>query len=62
MTAPDAYTKSSDTRFTLRIPTELMDAIRESASGNKRSAAKEIEYILEQWIKLHRDSASSSGS
>ena len=51
MSAKDPYTKESDSRFTLRIPTELLDTIREEAVKNKRSAGKQIEFILEQWLK-----------
>lgn len=44
----DPYTRSEDTRFTMRINTELLNLIKEQALKNKRSAAKEIEFILEQ--------------
>ena len=50
MSGNDPYTKDSDTRFTLRMPTNLLDTIKDIASKNKRSAAKQIEFILEQWI------------
>ncbi len=49
----DPYTKETDSRFTLRIPTELLDIIREEAKKNKRSAGKQIEFILEEWINEH---------
>lgn len=51
MSEKDPFTKESDSRFTLRIPTELLDIIREEAKRNKRSAGKQIEFILEQWMK-----------
>ena len=35
------------TRFTLRIPNDLYDWVKDSAVKNKRSVAKEIEFILE---------------
>lgn len=53
MSEKDPYTREEDTRFTLRIPTELMDIIREEAKKNKRSAGKQIEFILEQWLNKH---------
>ena len=46
----DKYTRPEDTRFTMRINTELLNRIKAQAQANKRSAAKEIEFILEQWI------------
>ncbi|RHU74747.1 Arc family DNA-binding protein [Butyribacter intestini] len=46
----DKYTRPEDTRFTMRINTELLNKIKAQAQANKRSAAKEIEFILEQWI------------
>lgn len=39
----------SDKIFTFRIPEELLNSIRESAEKNKRSIAKEIEYVLEKY-------------
>ena len=53
MSEKDTYTREEDTRFTLRIPTKLMDIIREEAKKNKRSAGKQIEFILEQWLNEH---------
>lgn len=50
MTNNDPYTKDSDSRFTLRIPSELLDRVRDEAKKNKRSAGKQIEFILEQWF------------
>ncbi len=47
----DPYTKETDSRFTLRIPTELLDTIREEAKKNKRSVGKQMEFILESWLK-----------
>jgi len=49
----DPYTKETDSRFTLRIPTELLNIIREEARKNKRSAGKQIEFILEEWLNEH---------
>nr|DAQ72951.1 MAG TPA: hypothetical protein [Bacteriophage sp.] len=53
MSEKDPFTKETDSRFTLRIPTELLDIIREEAKKNKRSAGKQIEFILEQWVDEH---------
>lgn len=36
----------SEKRFTLRMDTYVFDAVRSSAATNRRSIAKEIEYIL----------------
>lgn len=49
--ANDKYTRPEDTRFTMRINTELLNRIKQQAQNNKRSTAKEIEFILEQWIE-----------
>jgi len=35
-------------RFTLRIDEKLFEQVKEQATKNKRSIAKEIEYILEK--------------
>lgn len=53
MSEKDPYTRESDSRFTLRIPTELLDIIRDEAKRNKRSAGKQIEFILEEWLNEH---------
>lgn len=37
--------------FSLRIPEELLDAIRYISSKNCRSTNKEIEYALMQYVK-----------
>jgi len=37
----------ADKVFTMRIDEELLEKIRKDAERNKRSIAKEIEYILE---------------
>ena len=50
MSAKDPYTKEGDSRFTLRIPTDLLDAVRAEAQKNKRSTGKQIEFILEEWL------------
>lgn len=47
----DKFTNESETRFTLRIDTELLNKIKTRAKETKRSTAKEIEFILEQWIR-----------
>ncbi len=46
----DPYTPEGYTRFTMRLNTELFDKIKLVAAQEKRSAAKQIEFILEQWI------------
>ena len=37
-------------RFTLRMDQELFEQIQEQAAKNKRSVAKEIEYLLSQHL------------
>lgn len=51
MTTKDPYTRDVDSRFTLRIPTKLLDLVREEADKNKRSAGKQIEFILERYFE-----------
>lgn len=46
----DPYTPDDETRFTMRLDTELLNRIKARAQKTKRSAAKEIEFILEQWM------------
>ncbi len=41
------------TPFSLRISEELLDKIKQVAAANKRSANKEIEYALEQYVKAY---------
>lgn len=50
MARPDPYTPDGYTRFTMRINTELFDKIKAVAEQEKRSAAKQIEFILERWV------------
>ena len=50
MSNKDPYTKESDSRFTLRIPSALLDKVKEEALKNKRSTGKQIEFILEEWF------------
>ena len=38
------------TPFSLRVSEELIDKLKYLAKRNKRSANKELEYILEQYI------------
>ncbi len=41
----------SETRFTLRIDSELFETVKQLAKLNKRSSAKQIEFIIEDWLK-----------
>lgn len=43
------------TQFTMRIDNEVYELVKHSAEKNKRSIAKEIEFILEQWCKPPKD-------
>lgn len=45
---------TKEVRFTLRIMQELYEIVKQSAFDNKRSIAKEIEFILEQNLKKKR--------
>lgn len=56
MSKNDPFTRSDQTRFTMRINSELLEEIKAEAEKNKRSAAKEIEFILEKHIaSLRKD-------
>lgn len=37
--------------FSVRVPDELLDKIKKLAAMNKRSANKQVEYILEKYIE-----------
>lgn len=41
---------ANQTRFTLRVNTDVLNKVKESAENNKRSIAKEIEFILEKYF------------
>ncbi len=47
----DPYTRDDQTRFTMRINTKLLEKVKEEAEKNKRSTAKQIEFILEEYVK-----------
>ncbi len=46
----DSYTWDDQTRFTMRIGSVLLAKIKVEAEKNKRSTAKQIEFILERYI------------
>ncbi len=46
----DPFTRDDQKRFTMRINSELLDKIKIEAEKNKRSTAKQIEFILEQYV------------
>lgn len=50
MSKTDPYTREDQTRFTMRIDSSLLDRIKIEAEKNKRSTAKEIEFILDAYI------------
>lgn len=50
MSKKDAYTRDEDSRFTLRINSDILEAIKKEAAKNKRSTGKQIEFILEKWL------------
>ena len=41
--------------FSLRVSEELLEKIKKIAAVNKRSANKEIEFIIEQYIKQYEE-------
>lgn len=47
----DKYTPEDYTRFTMRINTALFERIKILAEKEKRSAVKQIEFILEQYFQ-----------
>lgn len=51
MSKNDPFTPDDYTRFTMRIKTELFDKVKLLAEQEKRSAAKQIEFILEQYLQ-----------
>ncbi|MCI9553661.1 hypothetical protein [uncultured Oscillibacter sp.] len=46
----DPFTRDDQTRFTMRINSDLLEKIKIEAEKNKRSTAKQIEFILEQYM------------
>ena len=46
----DPFTREDQTRFTMRINSNLLEQLKVEAQKHKRSTAKEIEFILEQYI------------
>ena len=42
-------------RFTLRMNGELFEQVKALAEQHKRSVAKEIEFILEEWLAEKED-------
>ena len=53
MSKTDPYTRDDQTRFTMRIDSDLLDRIKQEAEKNKRSTAKQIEFILAQYFEEH---------
>ncbi len=41
------------TPFSLRVAEELLDKVKLIAAANKRSANKEIEFALEQYVRAY---------
>ena len=46
----DPFTRDDQTRYTMRINSDLLEKIKIEAEKNKRSTAKQIEFILEQYV------------
>ncbi len=51
MKSNDPFTREDQTRFTMRVNSELLEIIKKEAEKNKRSTAKEIEFILEKYVE-----------
>lgn len=51
--------KNEQKRFTLRMDEELFEVIKERAEKNKRSIAKEIEYLLDKHLKKDKENESN---
>lgn len=47
--------------FSLRIPEELLEKIKVIAQENKRSANKEIEYIISDYIRKYEEKNGTIG-
>lgn len=47
-------------RFTLRMNQRIFDKVSEQAKKNKRSIAKEIEYIIEQYLVEKKEASKGS--
>ena len=46
-------------RFTLRMDNDLFERVKDQAEVNKRSIAKEIEYLIEKYFQ-EKDSQNKS--
>lgn len=51
---------SEQKRFTLRMDADLFKTIEKRAGENKRSIAKEIEFLLENYMKSEGESEEKS--
>ena len=49
-------------RFTLRMDGELFEQVKGLAEEHKRSVSKEIEYLVEEQIKIHKAEERSEAS
>ena len=47
----DPFTRDDQTRFTMRINSDLREQSKVEAEKSKRSTAKQIEFILEQYME-----------
>tara|TARA_A100000171_G_C2133205_1_gene148099 strand:- start:1166 stop:1348 length:183 start_codon:yes stop_codon:yes gene_type:complete len=43
-----------DTQFNLRIPTDLLDTVRETSKKNRRSATAEFITLVEEGLKWRK--------
>ena len=54
MKRSNEFSREGQTRFTMRIDPELLEILKREAEKNKRSTAKQIEFILEQYINANK--------
>ncbi len=47
----DVFIMEEKTHFTMRINTKLWEKVKELAFKNKRSAVKQVEFILEEYLE-----------
>lgn len=43
------------TQFTMRVDTQLWEKVKKIAEDNKRSAAKQVEFILDKFVKEYKN-------
>ena len=57
----ECFKVEEEKRFTLRMSQRIFDKVAERAKKNKRSIAKEIEYIIEQYLVEKKEKGDEKG-